>query len=134
MGESFEDNKKSLNGISVLVVEDNEVNVLVVKKFLKKWGVIFSHAKDGIDALEKVKSTDYDIILMDIHMPNMDGYSATKEIRKMNNKHYQNIPIIALTASALMDHRGRIYEAGMDDIVVKPFNPTELYNMMVKYL
>ena len=123
-----------LAGPFLISVCPQNVNVLVVKKFLKKWGVVFTHAIDGLDALEKVKSEDFDIILMDIHMPNMDGYSATKEIRKMESKHYQKIPIIALTASALMDHRGRIYEAGMDDIVVKPFNPSELYNMMAKFL
>lgn len=134
LGVPRENEAKSLMGIRVLVVEDNEVNVIVVKKFLKKWGVDFAHASDGVKALEKVKENQYDIILMDIHMPNMDGYSATKAIRMLPGEHYKKIPIIALTASALMDHRGRIYDAGMDDIVVKPFNPAELYDMMSKYL
>jgi signal transduction histidine kinase/CheY-like chemotaxis protein len=134
LGIPREKNAKSLTDVRVLVVEDNEVNVIVVKKFLKKWGVDFAHASDGLKALEKVKEKEFDIILMDIHMPNMDGYSATKAIRKLPGEHYKKIPIIALTASALMDHRGRIYDAGMDDIVVKPFNPAELYDMMSKYL
>ncbi|BDS11902.1 hybrid sensor histidine kinase/response regulator [Aureispira anguillae] len=125
---------KDLKGVRVLVVEDNTVNVLVVKKFLQKWGVDFTHAADGLDAVEKVKSQLYDLILMDIHMPNMDGYVATKVIRSMNDGYYDYVPIIALTASALMDNKERIYDAGMNDIIVKPFNPTELYKILVKYL
>jgi signal transduction histidine kinase/CheY-like chemotaxis protein/ligand-binding sensor domain-containing protein len=126
--------KGDLRGVKILVVEDNAVNVLVVKKFLKKWGLEFTHAADGQAALDKVKEELFDLILMDIHMPIMDGYTATKAIRSMGIEHYEKTPIIALTASALMDNRNRIYEAGMNDIVVKPFNPQELYNMLVKHL
>lgn len=134
LGAPKEELGKALKGVKVLAVEDNLVNVLVVKKFLEKWGIDFTHAVDGLEALEKVKEQRFDLILMDIHMPNMDGYAATKIIRAKKDGHYEFIPIIALTASALIDNKERIYEAGMNDIVVKPFQPAELYKMLVKYL
>lgn len=134
LGVSKEDSGNELKGMRILVVEDNIVNVLVVKKFLEKWGVIFAHAQDGLDALEKTKNEVFDLILMDIHMPNMDGYGASKGIRAMKDGHYDQIPIIALTASALMDNKERVYDAGMNDIVVKPFKPAELHKVLVKYL
>lgn len=126
--------KRDLTGKHILVVEDNTVNVLVVKRFLQKWGVEFAHAADGVEALKKVANFSFDLILMDIHMPNMDGYEAAKAIRGKDDAHYQNIPIIALTASALMDNRERVYEAGMNDIVVKPFKPAELYRILTQYI
>ncbi|WMX17299.1 response regulator [Aureispira sp. CCB-E] len=125
---------KELKGAKVLVVEDNTVNVLVVQKFLEKWGVDFFHAEDGLEAVKKVDKQQFDLVLMDIHMPNMDGYVATEIIRAKKDGHYNQIPIIALTASALMDNKERIYEAGMNDIVVKPFKPAELYKVLAKYL
>jgi signal transduction histidine kinase/CheY-like chemotaxis protein/ligand-binding sensor domain-containing protein len=134
MGAPKERLGKELKGARVLVVEDNTVNVLVVQKFLEKWGVDFTHAGDGVEAVEKVNTQHFDLILMDIHMPNMDGYAATEIIRAKKDGHYDYIPIIALTASALMDNKDRIYQAGMNDIVVKPFKPTELYNVLAKYL
>ncbi len=134
MGAPKEQLGKELKGAKVLAVEDNLVNVLVVKKFLEKWGVDFTHAADGLEAIEKINEQQFDLILMDIHMPNMDGYAATKIIRAKKDGYHEFIPIIALTASALMDNKERIYEAGMNDIVVKPFQPTELYNVLVKYL
>ncbi|CAA6808042.1 MAG: PAS domain S-box-containing protein [uncultured Aureispira sp.] len=134
LGAPKEQLGKALKGAKVLAVEDNLVNVLVVKKFLEKWGVDFTHAADGLEAIEKIKEQDFDLILMDIHMPNMDGYAATKIIRAKKDGHHEFIPIIALTASALMDNKERIYEAGMNDIVVKPFQPAELYKVLAKYL
>lgn len=127
-------NGQLLEGAKILVVEDNAVNVLVVKKFLKKWGIEFTHAADGEEAIQKITTSSFDLILMDIHMPNMDGYTASRQIRKMNGQEYRDIPIIALTASALMDNQNKVFEAGMNDIVVKPFNPSELYEILTKYL
>lgn len=124
----------ALAGKYILVVEDNVVNVLVVKRFLEKWGVEFVHAKDGLEALKKVEEYSFDLILMDIHMPNMDGYEASKAIRSSDNAYYQTVPIIALTASALIDNKERVYEVGMNDIVVKPFKPAELYRILTQYI
>ncbi len=134
IGIPVTNDKKDLTGKHILVVEDNTVNVLVVKRFLQKWGVEFAHAEDGLEALKKVKDFAFDLILMDIHMPNMDGYEAAKAIRGKDSLHYQTVPIIALTASALMDNKERVYEAGMNDIVVKPFKPAELYRILTQYI
>lgn len=123
-----------LQGVSVLVVEDNVINVMVVKKFLQKWGVVITRAADGIEAIEAIKSHQFDLVLMDIHMPNMDGYTATQHIRAMEGTYYQQVPIIALTASALADDRNKVFACGMNDIIVKPFVPNELYATMNKYI
>jgi signal transduction histidine kinase/streptogramin lyase/BarA-like signal transduction histidine kinase len=133
-GAPISNDKKDLTGKRILVVEDNTVNVLVVKRFLNKWGVEFVHAEDGVEALKKVDDGVFDLILMDIHMPNMDGYEAAKAIRNRPNPQLQRIPIIALTASALMDNKERVYEVGMNDIVVKPFKPAELYRILTQYI
>lgn len=134
VGVPTQKDRRDLTGKHILVVEDNTVNVLVVKRFLQKWGVEFVHAEDGLEALKKVDDYAFDLILMDIHMPNMDGYEAAKAIRQKENAHYQQVPIIALTASALLDNKERVYEAGMNDIVVKPFKPAELYRILTQYI
>ena len=133
-GGAVEKDQQELEGKRILVVEDNTINVLVVKRFLEKWGVLFTHANDGVDATEKVRDQSFDLILMDIHMPNMDGYEAARIIRNNGKESCENVPIIALTASALMDNRERVYEAGMNDIVVKPFKPSELYRILTQYI
>lgn len=133
-GSMVKNEKRDLSGKHILVVEDNTVNVLVVKRFLQKWGVKFVHAADGLEALKKIDEYFFDLILMDIHMPNMDGYEASKAIRKRENSYYQRIPIIALTASALTDNKEKVYNAGMNDIVVKPFKPSELYRILTQYI
>lgn len=134
MGAPMEKDKQELEGKRILVVEDNSINVLVVKRFLEKWGVQFTHANDGIIATQKVQEQSFDLILMDIHMPNMDGYEAARIIRQQSASYCKTVPIIALTASALMDNRERVYEAGMNDIVVKPFKPAELYRILTQYI
>ncbi len=123
-----------LKGTHILVVEDNVINVMVVKKFLQRWGVKITRAADGLEALELLKKQSFELILMDIHMPNMDGYTAAKAIRKMKGNYYKKVPIVALTASALTDDRQKVFDSGMNDIVVKPFIPHELYETLKKYL
>lgn len=118
----------------ILVVEDNKMNVLVINKFLKKWGLDFDHAADGLIAIEKIQTTDYDLILMDIHMPNMDGYEATQFIRQLPDSKYQKLPIIALTASAMLDKKDKFKRVGMNDVVTKPFNPEDLHAKILSYL
>ncbi len=131
---SKEDSVSAINNASILVVEDNLINVMVVKKFLQKWGVNITRAADGLEALEAIKGHQFDIVLMDIHMPNMDGYTAAKHMREGTDEYYKKVPIIALTASALADDRNKVFDSGMNDIVVKPFIPSELYAMLCKYI
>jgi len=114
-----------LTGIKLLLVEDNEINTLIMKKFMTKWGIEPDIASNGIEAIDLVKSKNYDIIVMDLQMPEIDGYEATRVIRKMET-HNAKIPIITLTASSESDVMEGIIDAGMNDVVTKPFNPATL--------
>jgi len=127
-------NFHSLAGLRVLVVEDNIVNQKIVSKFLMKWSVNVDLAENGKVAVEKVSRNEYDLILMDIHMPEMNGYDATIEIRKMENNPNHELPIIALTASAFIEDREKIYSYGMNGYIIKPFNPSELYWKIAPFL
>jgi len=120
---------KPLQDMKVLLVEDNPVNILVAQKFLERWGAKTEVAHNGVEALEAIKSKSYEIILMDMHMPIMDGYEATREIRKMGI----STPIIALTASVYNEDRGHMFSLGVNDYIVKPFNPDELCRTVLKY-
>lgn len=119
--------------INILVAEDNKANQIVLEKFLMKWGIKMEFVENGQLALERSKTELYDLILMDLQMPEMDGYQATKAIRKLNSTYAQNLPIIALTASALLNVRKKVKELGMSDYITKPFDPEELYKKILKY-
>lgn len=118
---------ESLSSIRMLIAEDNPVNVLLMQKLLSKWDLVPAIAENGECAVELVRENDFDIILMDLQMPVMNGFDAAKAIRKMDDPHKSNTPIIALTASALFDIRERVEESGMNDYVSKPFKPNELF-------
>jgi signal transduction histidine kinase/ActR/RegA family two-component response regulator len=121
------ENSQSLRHVRMLIAEDNPVNVMLMKKLLSKWNINPSIAENGERAVELVQYGNFDIILMDLQMPVMNGFDATIEIRKMPDPKKAGIPIIALTASALFDIRDQVYEAGMNDYVSKPFKPDELF-------
>ncbi|UXP32289.1 response regulator [Reichenbachiella agarivorans] len=116
--------RNDLKGKKVLLVEDNPVNVMVAKKFLSRWDIEVDVAENGRESLEKTATVTYDLILMDLQMPVMDGYTASKELRKGGLK----TPILALTASVMLDVGDKVYEYGMDDFITKPFDPEDLYN------
>ncbi len=118
---------ESLSAIRMLIAEDNPVNVMLMKKLLSKWNIVPTIAENGERAVELVQYGNFDIILMDLQMPVMNGFDASIEIRKMADIQKSRIPIIALTASALFDIRERVQESGMDDYVSKPFKPNELF-------
>ncbi|HEY1061684.1 MAG TPA: ATP-binding protein [Daejeonella sp.] len=119
-----------LNGLRVLVVEDNPVNSLLLKKIFQKWSNIPDFARDGYEALVKVSANNYDLILMDIHMPLLDGYETTMKIRELSDKEKSTVPIIALTASVSNNLSDKIREAGMNGYLSKPYNPKELYSKL----
>ncbi len=107
----------------VLVVEDNALNREIICDILSDEGMLIDAACDGIEAVDKIKNSDpgdYDFVLMDIQMPNLDGYEATRIIRSMNNKSLANIPIIAMTANAFDEDKRRAFEAGMNAHLTKP--------------
>ncbi|WP_448700787.1 PAS domain S-box protein [Mucilaginibacter sp. AW1-3] len=120
--------------LNILVVDDNQINRLLIDKVLKKWGIAADFAENGIQALNKIESKgNYDVVLMDIHMPEMGGLEATKVLRAKADTYSQQLPIIALTASMLNNQMGMIGEAGMNDYILKPFNPKDLYDKISKF-
>jgi two-component system, sensor histidine kinase len=119
--------KYDLSGLRVLVAEDNPMNVLVIKKFCVKWNIEPVIVGNGKKVMEQMLTNTFDVILMDIHMPEMDGYEATKAIRQMPDPTRSQIPVIALTASVSHNIHERILEAGMNEYIRKPFNAKELY-------
>ncbi len=116
----------SFEGKKVLLVEDNLINVMVGKQILEKAKLTVDVANDGAIAVEKLKENEYDVVLMDIQMPVMDGYTATVEIRKFN----KNIPILALSASVFMEVKEKISECGMNGFIFKPFDPQDLLDQI----
>ncbi|MHB1179582.1 MAG: PAS domain-containing hybrid sensor histidine kinase/response regulator, partial [Daejeonella sp.] len=111
---------------SILVVDDNEINRILASKVLTKWGVKVDFAENGQVAVDKVQQSEYDLILMDLHMPVMDGMEAARAIRNLGGTHGK-LPIVALTASILTRELETITECGMDGYVVKPLIPNDLY-------
>ncbi|MEM7370136.1 MAG: ATP-binding protein [Bacteroidota bacterium] len=120
-----------LEGAKILLVEDNKVNQIVASKFLKKWKIAFDIADNGLIAVEMVQKKEYELVLMDLHMPELDGYQATIRIRALEDPTYSSLPIIALTASALIQIKQEVLDAGMNDFVSKPFKAKELYQTML---
>ncbi|HZX57568.1 MAG TPA: ATP-binding protein [Mucilaginibacter sp.] len=120
----------NIGHLRVLIAEDNMVNVMLMKKLFSKWGIVPTIAENGERAIEMVQYGNFDIILMDLQMPVLNGFDAAMEIRKMRDPKKANTPIIALTASALFDIKERVFNSGMNDYVSKPFKPDELREKM----
>ena len=119
--------------LSILLVEDNKTNQLLAKTRLERWKCKVDIANNGIEGVKKAQQKIYDLILMDIQMPVMDGYEAAKIIKNDISKKASRIPIIAMTAYATNVDINRAKKAGMDDYIFKPFKPKELYNILEKY-
>jgi signal transduction histidine kinase/ActR/RegA family two-component response regulator len=120
------DSDNQLKSLHILVAEDNMINTMLMKKFFSKWAIKASFAENGKIAVEMVQQGNFDVVLMDLQMPVMNGFEAATQIRKLDDKHRAGIPIVALTASALTDIRERVFDAGMNDYLSKPFKPEEL--------
>jgi CheY-like chemotaxis protein len=121
------DSYSELKDIYILLAEDNLMNQLLAKKIFKKWNCKFDIADNGKIAVDKLLQTDYDIILMDMQMPEMDGYEATKYIRNHLPSPKSTIPIIAVTAHALVGEKEKCLALGMNEYIPKPFNQRFLY-------
>ena len=113
----------------ILLVEDNPINVLVARSFLEGWGASIEVAENGQQAIDKLDTDRHKIVLMDLHMPVMDGYDATRKIRSQGI----TVPIIALTASLPNEVAAEVKGLGIDDMVLKPFVPDELYQTVLRY-
>lgn len=129
------DTFRQFNHERILVVDDNQINLIVARKFLTKWDLQVDTAENGVEAYELARSNQYRMILMDIQMPEMDGYTASKAIRQYETQIGRPLtPIVALTASALLDVKEKIISSGMNDFITKPFNPKELNYKIGKIL
>ena len=129
--------KKSLSGIKILLAEDNDLNAEIAVELLQEEGCTVDRAKDGVecvDMLEKAANGTYQLILMDIQMPVMNGYDAAKKIRRMDDLPKADIPIIAMTANAFSEDKQAALDAGMNDHVAKPINRNVLVPTIQKYL
>ncbi|MCG8490134.1 MAG: ATP-binding protein, partial [Sneathiellales bacterium] len=115
---------EAVEPLHILLAEDNDVNAMIAEAFLKKFGHTSVRAENGKIALEKSQNETFDLILMDVHMPEMDGIEATKNIRK--NLDRNRLPIIGLTAEAFKERLGYFKEAGMNDVLTKPFTEEQL--------
>ena len=114
----------------ILIVEDNKINQMVSKKMLKNKGIHCEIIDNGEEAIEIAKNNKFDLILMDVHLPGINGTIATQEIRKFD----QTTPVIALTAISLNENRDMLLSYGMNDVITKPFVPEEFYSIIAKYI
>jgi PAS domain S-box-containing protein len=121
-GETDE-GRQALRGLKALVVDDNAVNVFVLTAFLEHWGVEFDVVGNGREALESVQKRPYDLILMDLRMPEMDGYEAARRMRSLPGEGFARLPIFALSASTRIGHQNDLEAAGFTEFVGKPINP-----------
>ncbi len=120
------------SNLDILIAEDNEMNIKYIDSLLKKWNINHEIAYDGRQAVEKYKAAKFDIVLMDLNMPEMDGFEATRQIREMEGVH-SKIPIVALTASTFLSKKHLALQAGMTDFLSKPFTPEQLAEVISKY-
>lgn len=111
-----------MNGLQLLLVEDNFLNQKLIFLNLNRYGVVIDVANNGADAVEKVREKKYDLILMDLMMPIMDGFAATKAIREIESEKGMHTPIVGLTANNFDSDREKCLSAGMDEYMTKPFD------------
>jgi two-component system, sensor histidine kinase and response regulator len=123
---------RSISGARILLVEDNYINQEVACDILNSEGFIVDIAENGLLALEQLQKVHYDIVLMDMQMPVMDGLTATQEIRKLKN--FKSLAIVAMTANTIQGDRERYLAAGMNDLVSKPINPEELWKALLRWI
>ena len=120
----------ALAGARLLVVDDNEVNVFVITGFLRNWGARFDVAESGQRAIDLVRERDYDAVLMDLRMPDLDGYQATRQIRSLDVPWAEGVPVIAVSASTRMGQGDAIAAAGFTDFIGKPVDPEILLSRL----
>jgi len=112
--------------LRILVVEDNEINQMIINKLLKDWGLHVENASNGVMAIDMIKKIDYDLVLMDVEMPEMNGYEATAQVRKHLPHPKNKIPILAMTAHVSAKEREKCFASGMNDYISKPFDSADV--------
>ncbi|UXP30628.1 ATP-binding protein [Reichenbachiella agarivorans] len=129
-----EDLTPQLRDKSILIVDDNDINLLMTQQFIKKWGMYCDIVRSGKEALKAIFDHDYDLILLDLQMPEMDGYQTAETIRSLDSDNLKNIPIIAISADTYENVCKKIEKAQIDNFISKPFNPPLLLTMIGQYL
>ncbi|MCX7149455.1 MAG: response regulator, partial [Rhodocyclales bacterium] len=119
-------------GQRILVVDDEPINLEIARLQFEAVDLVVDTAQDGAEAITLTQETVYAAIFMDMQMPNVNGLEATREIRELPG--YRDIPIVAMTANAFAEDKARCFEAGMDDFLIKPFNPDELFAILLRAL
>ena len=119
--------------LKIMYVEDVATNQFLIEEVLGDWGVKVDMASNGLEALKKIESKDYDLVLMDIQMPGIDGLETTRRIRAMEDTYFKNVPIIALTASTTDATKHEVFMSGMQDFVLKPIDVDDLRAKIVQY-
>ena len=122
-----------MGGKKILLVEDSRVNLLVSSTILEKWGYTTRLARNGQEAVQRAGEQPYDLVLMDLQLPVMDGCSALAHIRSMN-AHYSQVPVLALTGAVISQVWPAAKKAGFTDYILKPFKPETLFNNIHKHL
>lgn len=120
--------------IRILLVEDDLVNQKLAGQMLGQWGMHVVTANDGSEALVMLEKEKFDLVLMDINLPGIDGFETTRFIRNKSGQYFQRLPILAFTASSLADNRDKMMACGMNDVVSKPVNPSEMHCKLNKYI
>jgi PAS domain S-box-containing protein len=128
------DHLQPFDGIRVLVAEDNLINQFMLTKILNDWNIKPDVVNNGLKALDKLRENDYDLILMDTHMPEMNGYQAARKIRIDFDEPKRSIPIISLSAASFDHEQQEALSSGMNDVLAKPFQPGQLHEKMAKLL
>lgn len=125
-----------MTGINILVVEDNQVNQMVARLVLDRYNCHVTVAEDGVMALNMISEQQFDLVLMDLRIPKMNGFEVTEVIRQRESNGYasMHLPIIAMTGSALVEENLKCFCVGMDDFISKPFEPDDLMRKIIKHL
>ncbi|HEY5825375.1 MAG TPA: response regulator [Cyclobacteriaceae bacterium] len=124
----------SMMSANILLVEDNPINQVITSKLLTRWGHHVTIAKDGKDALQKIHHHRFSLVLMDIHMPGMDGYEATHQIRSMDDPHFKTLPILAFTSCTSEETKMKAEQIGMNGFLSKPFQEEEMQRKINQYI
>lgn len=123
-----------MTGANILLVDDDEINRLVATTFLRKWSVSVTVATNGLEAIEQIKSKKFQLVMMDLHMPEMDGYECTRRIRQMDDSYFKTVPIVVFSAAYTIDSKQKAMEHGMTDFMNKPFRHEELQEKLAAYI
>jgi PAS domain S-box-containing protein len=132
--ESLTADQETLKGLKVLVADDNEVNLLVLTGLLRKWGIEPGVVSNGREAVERIQQGNYDVVLMDLQMPELDGYAATRQIRALPDERFKTLPIFAVSASTRMGHQHELDAAGFTEFIGKPVSPDVLFGKLARYV